>query len=228
MRDDLLAVRSPIMTFYVLRDAGGLYLIDTGFIFGRSLLKRALQRRGWSHLPVRGIILTHGHLDHTLNTVTFAKPHGAWIAAPRLDAAHYTGSAKYTGLARVTGLLEGIGRPVFGYQPFTPDVWLDAGTELDVWHGLRTVHLPGHTAGHSGFYCERLKLLFSGDLFNSFYGISLRPPGIFNSFPEQIPASIAAALELDLEGVLPNHCDASPPAVHLARLRRLHRRLMTS
>lgn len=40
MPDDLLAVRLPITTFYVLRDEAGLYPIDTGFVSGRMPLNR--------------------------------------------------------------------------------------------------------------------------------------------------------------------------------------------
>ena len=210
-----------MLNFYVLRGADGLYLLDGGFIGGRWLLRRALRARGWDGERVRGIIVTHGHLDHILNIAALARETGAWVAAPRLDAEHYAGRPRYAGLARVTGVLEAIGRPVLGFRPFTPDRWLEDGDALEVWHGLRAVHLPGHTRGHMGYYCERLRLLFAADLYASYRSGVHMPPGIFNSNPEQIPASIRKALALDLEGVLPNHCDKAPPDEHLRRLRTL-------
>ncbi|HYF33835.1 MAG TPA: MBL fold metallo-hydrolase [Prosthecobacter sp.] len=156
-------------------------MLDAGFIGGRGQLMRALRRRGWEKEPIRGIIVTHGHLDHILNVPLIARETGAWIAAPRIDAEHYAGRASYKGWARVTGWLEGLGRPLLGYQPFVPDRWLDDGDFIDVWHGLRAVHLPGHTHGHMGFYCERFKLLFSGDC--------SRPIGAARNFhrPSSIP-----------------------------------------
>jgi glyoxylase-like metal-dependent hydrolase (beta-lactamase superfamily II) len=209
------------VTFHVLRDRAGLYLIDAGFIGGITLLKRALRRRGWEKEPIKGIILTHGHLDHVLNVAPLVKETGAWVAAPRLDADHYAGKPKYTGWSHGAGILEALGRPLLRFQPFTPDRWLDDGDTLDLWHGLRAVHLPGHTHGHTGFYCEELKVLFTADLFASYARLSHFPPLLLNSCPELMRASVEKALALDLQGVLPNHGSGASPEVHLSRLRRL-------
>lgn len=221
----ILQVRAPAINFYVLRDGEELYLIDAGFIGGLRLMKRSLARHGWNRMPIRGILVTHGHLDHILNVQRIAQRYGAWIAAPRLDAEQYAGKSDYPGKARVAQWLETFGRPVLGFRAFTPDRLLDDGDVLDVWQGLRAVHLPGHTEGHMGFYAPDRQLLFSGDLFVSYRGAAKLPPDIFNSRPEQIPRSVEAALAYDLEGVLPNHCDPSPPAEHLRRLRLLGAKL---
>lgn len=221
MRDDLLQVRSFGINFYVLRDSKGLYLIDGGFVGGRGLLRRALRERGWDKEPVLGILVTHGHLDHILNVSRIAAETGAWIAAPRLDMAHYGGRPTYHGAANFTGCLEAIGRPLLGFRAFTPTRLLDDGDFLDVWHGLKVIHLPGHTAGHLGFYCQKLRLLFSADLFASYGRWSHFPPDILNLDSQQVRVSAARALELDLGGVLPNHADRASPETHLDRLRRL-------
>jgi glyoxylase-like metal-dependent hydrolase (beta-lactamase superfamily II) len=218
MQEDLLQIRSRGVNFYVLRDSKGLYLIDAGFIGGNHLLHQALGNRGWARERIIGIIVTHGHIDHILNVGKLAEETGAWIAAPRLDAPHYQCCPSYRGWAKVTGFLEAVARPLLGYRKFTPTRLLDDGDILDIWHGLTVIHLPGHTAGHSGFYCQHLKLLFCSDLFASYGLLSHLPPAIFNSHGPDIPMSITKALRLDLTGVLPNHCDASPPEVHLQRL----------
>lgn len=221
MREDILQVRNAAVCFHVLRDGDSLYLIDAGFIGGISSLDRALAAKGWDQLPIRGIILTHGHLDHILNASKLAKRDGAWIAAPRLDSDYYSGDAVYHGISRITGIAEAIGRKVLSFEPFTPDRLIDDGDKLDVWHGLKAVLLPGHTAGHTGYYCEKLGLLFCADLFASYDGLSHLPPVIFNANSKQIPASINRALDLELSGVIPNHCDRAEPEEHFARLKDL-------
>ena len=218
LNTDLLQVRSPVVNFHVLRDASGLYLLDAGFIGGRFLLQRALRRRGWEREPIRGIIVTHGHLDHILNIAVIARETGAWIAAPRLDAPHYAGHPCYHQWAKVAGCLEGVGKAFLPFEPFVPNRWIDDGDFIDVWHGLRAVHLPGHTHGHTGYYCEHLRLMFSADIFASYPRMSHFAPTIFNSVPEQLAQSVARVLSLDLLGVIPNHGDQASPEEHLQRL----------
>ncbi len=215
----VLQVRSFGVCFYVLKDIKGLYLVDGGFVGGMSRLKSALEIAGWSNEPILGVMLTHGHLDHVLNVAAIANSYGAWIAAPRGDQKFYDGQPIYSGISRVTGLFEALGRHVLGFRKFIPDRLLEDGDILDVWSGLKVVSLPGHTAGHCGFYCERTKLLFCGDLFASFGKFSHLPPHFFNYDSEQIVSSIEKALALELSGVFPNHCDKSTSTLHLERLK---------
>ena len=88
---DLLQINSFGVSFYALKDRASLYLIDGGFIGGIAKLRSALKAVGWDKIPIKGIILTHGHLDHILNIGRLAEETGAWIAAPKLDHKYYSG-----------------------------------------------------------------------------------------------------------------------------------------
>jgi len=218
---DVLAIRSFGVVHYVLRHADGLYLIDTGFIGAIRAMERALEIKGWSSLPIRGILLTHGHLDHVLNAATIARKHGAWIAGPQADRERYLGSPACRGLNRVAGGLESLGRSILRFQPFTPDRRVKDGEIFPILGGLRAIHLPGHTAAHTGYFCESRRLLFCGDLFASYGQLSHRPPTIFNEDSAMARASIEKALSLDPSGVLPHHCLQGSPERHLECLKAL-------
>ena len=58
------------------------------------------------------------------------------------------------------------------------------------------MHLPGHTLGHCGFYSRRHDLLFSGDLFASYFFNVHLPAPIFNNAPELIAESLEKARRL--------------------------------
>jgi glyoxylase-like metal-dependent hydrolase (beta-lactamase superfamily II) len=222
--EDIAQVRTPGVMFHVVREPDGLYLIDAGFIGALTALGRTLRRLGWGELPVRGVLLTHGHLDHTLNLRSVQVRFGAWVAAPRLDESHLLGRHPYRGSARICGWLEALGRALLRYKSCAPDRWLQEGDELPILGGLRVIGLPGHTVGHVGFYSASRRLLFTGDLFASHWFLVHPPPFFLNTAGKQLPQSLHKALGLELSGVIPNHGDRASPEEHLRRLRSLVKR----
>jgi len=220
--NDCLRVRAGGSGFFLLRDDEGLWLIDTGWIMGRSRLRKELTAAGWEKLPLRGILMTHGHIDHMLNTGRLARENGIPVYGHPKDAARFAGHPRVErGLGRPLAELERRALSWPWFEPFVPQHWLVEGEVLPIWGGLRVVELPGHTMGHTGFFSERHGLLFCGDLFASFGRFSHLPPAIFNEDGEAIPGSVALALSLPLSGVLPNHGDNAPPSEHWQRLKRL-------
>lgn len=216
---DLLQVRTALVCFYVLRDEQGLYLIDTGFVGGKRSLQRALKEYGWEELPILGVLLTHGHLDHIFNVRPIIEESGAWVAGSEADLAHFEGKASYSGVGKGVGWLEEMAKRIFGFEPFAPDRFLREGDLLEIWGGLEVISLPGHTRGHVGFYSASRRLIFCGDLFASMERFSHLPPLFFNEDSAQNVGSIERVLALELNGVCPHHCDSASVEEHLIALR---------
>lgn len=106
---------------------------------------------------------------------------------------------------------------MLNYRPAKIDRLIADGDELPFWGGLRAVHLSGHTTGHCAFYSARHRLLFSGDLFASYFFNVHLPPPILNSASWLIPWSLRRARELNPELIMPQHYDVLDGALHRRR-----------
>ncbi|TMJ04751.1 MAG: MBL fold metallo-hydrolase [Alphaproteobacteria bacterium] len=197
-------------------------LLDTGLVGEPWLIQRRLRQLDLKPDAIKAILLTHGHLDHAGN-LAWAK---AWCGAPihahAAEQAHINGAYPYTGPSIWCGRLERAGRAILRVgRPVIIDVPLNDQDELPFWGGLRVVHLPGHTLGHCGFYSKRHDLLFSGDLFASYFFNVHFPPSILNSAPHLIAASLEKARSLDPRLMVPQHYDVLDGALHRRRFDRL-------
>jgi glyoxylase-like metal-dependent hydrolase (beta-lactamase superfamily II) len=218
-------IHAGMVCCHLLHDGREGVLIDAGFWGQQRQIQRAVENAGLGPDDIRAILLTHGHLDHVVNLAWLKEWTRAPVYAHPAEQIHIDGRFSYSGAARWCGRLEALGRKVFRYRPATIDVPLRDGQELPFWGGLRVVHLPGHTLGHCGFFSERLRLLFPGDLFTSSFLRGHLPPPIFNAAPELIPASFEKAHQLNAELMLPNHYLGLDGALHRQRFERLYSRL---
>lgn len=206
-------------------ERGEAVLLDTGLVGEQGQIRRRLRQLGLGPDAVKAILLTHGHLDHAGNLAWAQQWTGAPIYAHAAEQAHIDGTYPYKGAARWCGRLERIGYRVLRYQPVKIDRCIVDGVELPFWDGLRVVHLPGHTEGHCGFYSARHDLLFSGDLFASYFFNVHLPPAILNSVPELIQGSLERVLAMDPELMVPQHYDLLDGALHRERFQRMCERL---
>jgi len=210
---NLWRLRANIVACYLLRDAEGFGLIDSGWIGSRALIGRALRAQGadWSALDL--LLLTHGHIDHVGNAAWLQERSPALCARVHAaDLDHACGRHVYRGLSRVCGWLETVARPLTGFRAPRLAQPLAEGEVIERFGGLEVVHLPGHTAGHCGLIHRATGWLFCGDLFSTTLGIFHWPPPFLNSAAAAFPATHARAAALPVSGFLPAHCDNANPA----------------
>lgn len=149
-------------------------------------------------VAVVGILLTHGHVDHTGGAGTMATSTGA-VCYVHPDDDFLTLHPKQQ-LERIFGMV-----PPGSYE--VPDRFehLDHGQVLDLAGvSLEVRHTPGHTPGHCCFYWQAEGIVFSGDqLFAGSIGRTDLPGGSY----EQLATSMrdqVMTLDDDVR-VLPGH-----------------------
>jgi glyoxylase-like metal-dependent hydrolase (beta-lactamase superfamily II) len=207
---------------FLLVNGGEVVMIDTGMFGEMPFIRRLVRRLGLTPQSIKAILLTHGHLDHAGNLARLKKWTGARIYGHPAEQAHVNGTYPYQGLNKWCGRLEALGRAVFNYRPAAIDEFLSDGQLLPFWGGLRVLHLPGHTAGHCGFFSERHGLLFSGDMFASYFFKVHKPPAILNSVPEHFAASAEKIRLLNPRWIIPSHYDFLNGGLHRRRFARLY------
>ncbi|MDE1821995.1 MAG: MBL fold metallo-hydrolase [Euryarchaeota archaeon] len=194
---------SPDFTTNVLllKDAKGATwtLLDTGLPPGKAptnaipQIESYLARHGTDLSAVRNILITHLHADHTGNLKELARRTGAKVFAGREEAEYLEGRKVYTGP----------GMP----PPDRVDIHekLKDGDTIDLFEGLVALATPGHTPGHTSYYCPSRRVLFPGDsVFNvgGKIAVSLKE---YTFSPTLAISSLRREAGLDVESVVMYH-----------------------
>lgn len=148
--------------------------------------------------PIRWILVTHTHLDHSPATVRLREATGATV------------------LGRTTSV------PDRQDQTFAPDRVPEHGERLELGPEvtLRVVHTPGHASNHLCFLLEQEKLLFTGDHVMQGSTVVINPPdGDMHAYLR----SLHALLDEDLEWIAPGHGFLMPRPHDAIRLLIRHR-----
>jgi glyoxylase-like metal-dependent hydrolase (beta-lactamase superfamily II) len=229
---DLWSIPVPIpnsplryVSSYAFATGGGLVLLDAGWSSEVSwqALVAGLETIGAGPGDVRGVLVSHMHLDHSGLAGRLRAASGAWIAMHPADQELIASSAlrdPELALAGQTAFLRSLGASAeeaaatvatpAEYAILTsialPDRELTDGELADVpgWR-LRAVHTPGHTPGHLCFVDELAQRLFAGDHILpritpniSIYSAAVDPLADYLS-------SLAKVRDLDVDEVMPAH-----------------------
>jgi len=230
---DLWSIPVPIpdnplryVSSYAFAADGGLVLLDTGWTADSawSALVAGLEAIGASLPDVRGVLVSHMHLDHSGLAGRLRDASGAWIAMHPADRAVIADIERRDpgrAVAREVAFLRSLGASADeaaaavgtaeAYEGFTrialPDRELADGDLADVpgWR-LRAVHTPGHTPGHLCFVDELSQRLFAGDhiLPRITPNISVYALEGMEPLADYL-GSLAKVRDLDVDEIMPAH-----------------------
>lgn len=164
---------------YLVEGGSGLVLIDTGTPGAAGRLVATVQGMGRSTFEIGDILVTHQHSDHAgglvrLADLTEARVHIHALDAPEIRAG--LPARPYTGSGRL-GWLFARFPPGAPPGPARIDHEIVDGDVLAGELGIRAIHTPGHTAGHTAFlWPEHGGVLFVGDAVTNWLGRLRRAP----------------------------------------------------
>ena len=188
---------------FIVEAEDGLILIDAGFNPQAKSIRRYIREK----LPrrkVKGIVITHNHIDHVRGLRRIVKEYSPEVLAHQADTAVLRGKAPYS----VRG---GLLKPLFWILfRFADTPRIEVSTELsdgEKYSVLTAIHTPGHTSGHLSFIDENRSILYTGDAIAT-RGRKLNlPPNIFNENPIETRKSALKLAKLEFESLLPSHGD---------------------
>lgn len=151
----------PINT-YLVREADGFTLVDTGFGGGPAILAAAQQLGA----PIQRIVLTHVHGDHvgSLDVLHKALPTVPVLLSAR-EARLLAGDRTFDPSEAQAKL-----RGSFLNVKTRPTATLADGDEIG---SLRVISAPGHTPGHIALLDQRDGSLIAGDAFQTRAGLAV-------------------------------------------------------
>ncbi len=129
-------------------------------------------------VKLKGIWLTHGHLDHIGASSQLRDIYGVPVTGPHIDDEFLFDAIPVQCQMFQFDMIE----------PFKPDFWLEHGQVLKLGvEQFEVLHTPGHTPGHVVLKHPHQKLLWVGDvLFHNSIGRTDFPRGNHNQLISSI------------------------------------------
>lgn len=176
----------------------GVVVIDSHFTWARDLVREI---RNITREPIRFLVNTHMHVDHTTGNQVWAQE-GATIVASEVTrlnledwgTQHAINWMRELDAAKAKGVV-----PVLPHMGFSGELVLNLGNKH-----MRLVHAgPCHTAGDVYILMPRERIIFTGDLLFSHNHCVFKPYSHTN--PGNWIRVIDRLLELAVDTIVPGH-----------------------
>ena len=170
---------------WVVSAEDGMTLVDAGLSTMARGILRFIDTLGAG--PLRRILLTHGHSDHTGAVDRIRRQFPVPVSVHAAEIPYMTGQLPYPRRkSAAVSLAPGVAEPLAEERP---------GVLARV-AGLRPYLTPGHSPGHVSYYHEKDRVLLAGDLFTSRGGRLRRPMAIFTADMDEAIRSAAIVARL--------------------------------
>jgi glyoxylase-like metal-dependent hydrolase (beta-lactamase superfamily II) len=177
-----------INSFVLAGPDGGVTVIDAGLKLApaRKRLVAGLAAIGAAPADVRQVVVTHAHPDHVGGLAALVEQTGCGVLAHERESV-------YLRDGRSPRTRRGSAR---GFPKVTVTTEFQHGALLP--GGLRAVHTPGHSPGHTALVHEQSGVLFTGDAVINLHGVHYAP-GFLCTDPVRSRQSADQLGELDFE-----------------------------
>lgn len=154
-----------INSFALAGSDGGVTIVDAGLriALARKRLVAGLAAIGAAPADVRRVVVTHAHPDHAGGLAALVEQTGCGVLAHERESV-------YLRDGRSPRTRRGHRR---GFPAVTVTTEFQDGTLLP--GGLRAVHTPGHSPGHTALLHEDTGVLFTGDALMNVRGVRYAP-----------------------------------------------------
>ncbi|WP_270352181.1 MBL fold metallo-hydrolase [Microbacterium testaceum] len=205
---------NDLVAAHLIVTPDGITLVDAGLPGFYADLVREMDAIGRPLTDIRGVVLTHGDVDHVGCSERLRRDLGIPVYVHAADADRARGGDKPktpVGPMRPGPLL---GFAAYAIRKGMRPQWLTEvhevadGDELDLPGRPRVIGMPGHSPGSIAVFSPAVRAVFVGDALTTRHVLTGRrgpAPAPFTDDPAEALASLARIEDLDADWVLPGH-----------------------